>query len=96
MVESSLPGFSNYFWTVAMVELAFFAVSSVTMRWQALVASEISSRKTPGAGLIASPAGSNSCVIALSWDISRLRSCAQAPWHVYGAMALMFADPADL
>jgi len=30
----SLPGFANYFWTVAMVELGFFAVSSLAVRWK--------------------------------------------------------------
>ena len=35
-VEVSLPGFANYFWTVAMVELGFFAVSSLAVRWKAL------------------------------------------------------------
>eukprot|EP00913_Durusdinium_trenchii_P002846 g2634.t1 len=30
----SLPGFANFFWTVAMVELGFFAVSSVVARWK--------------------------------------------------------------
>ena len=35
-MEVSLPGFANYFWTVAMVELGFFAVSSLAVRWKAL------------------------------------------------------------
>lgn len=30
----SLPGFANFFWTVAMVELGFFAVSALAVRWK--------------------------------------------------------------
>ena len=32
--QVSLPGFANYFWTVAMVELGFFAVSALAVRWK--------------------------------------------------------------